>query len=442
MPRHSRRSRDTADRFAPNQSMDPYKLMLALAGLALIGATWLPHLLKRHPLTFPMVYVFLGIALYTLPLQLPDPDPFEYALATERLTELVVIVALVGAGLRLDTPFGWRTWSPTWRLLALTMPMCILAGAWLGQHLLGLGLASAALLGAVLAPTDPVLAADVQVAGPGEGDEDTVRFTLTSEAGLNDGLAFPFVWLAIAISTTVAGTAEPDWFGQWLLRDVVWRVGGGVLIGWLVGYGLMYLIFRTRGEESMSRTSDGLAALAITLFVYGIAELCHAYGFLAVFVAAVVIRHHERSHSYHGTLNLFAEQCERLLTAMLLILLGGMVAIGVLGPLQPVDWVFALAFVLLVRPLTGYLALARSSPPARERWAISLFGVRGIGSFYYLAFALNHGEFIDHPRLWAIVTLVVLISILLHGMFATGALRRLDRWRVWRARGRRQPSVR
>lgn len=421
--------------------MDPYKLMLALAGLALIGATWLPHLLKRHALTFPMVYVTLGIALYALPLQLPDPDPFQYSVVTERLTELVVLVALVGAGLRIDTPFGWRAWSPTWRLLALTMPLCILAGVWLGQHLLGLGLASAALLGAVLAPTDPVLAADVQVAGPGEGGEDPVRFTLTSEAGLNDGLAFPFVWLAIAISTVFTGMAEPDWLVHWLLRDVAWRVFGGVFIGWLVGYGLMLLIFRTRGEDSLAQTSDGLAALAITLFVYGIAELCHTYGFLAVFVAAVVIRHHERSHRYHGTLNLFAEQCERLLTAALLILLGGTVAIGVLGPLQPVDWVFALAFVLVVRPVTGYLALARSTLPARDRWGISLFGVRGMGSFYYLAFALNHGEFDDHPRLWAVVTLVVLVSIVLHGMFATGTLARLDRWRDWRTRGRRKRST-
>ncbi|GAB2612359.1 cation:proton antiporter [Novilysobacter erysipheiresistens] len=420
--------------------MDPYKLLLAVTGLALIGATWLPHLLKRHPVTFPMIYVTLGIVLYALPLQLPDPDPFEYRLATERLTELVVLVALVGAGLRLDTPFGWRRWSVTWRLLAITMPLCILAAAWLGQLLLGLSLASALLLGAVLAPTDPVLASDVQVGGPDEGREDAVRFGLTSEAGLNDGLAFPFVWLAIAVAALTSGTAEPHWFAAWLWRDVAWRVVGGVLVGWLVGYGLMWLIFRTRSQHSLSRTSDGLAALAITLFVYGVAELCHVYGFLAVFVAAVVIRQHERSHRYHGTLNLFAEQCERLLTALLLILLGGTVAIGVLGPLQLVDIAFSLAFVLLVRPLAGALALVRSPLAGRERWMVSLFGIRGMGSFYYLAFALNHGQFDQHPRLWAIVTLVVLLSIALHGMFATGAMARLDLWRA--RRGRRRHKVR
>ena len=423
--------------------MDPYKLALALIGLALIGATWLPHLLKRHSLTFPMVYVTLGLLLYALPLQLPDPDPFEYSVTAERLTELVVLVALVGAGLRIDTPFGWRRWSPTWRLLGLTMPLCILAGAWLGHQLLGLGLASAVLLGAALAPTDPVLASDVQVGGPGEGEEDSVRFALTSEAGLNDGLAFPFVWLAIALSVLAGGAepgwAGPGWFMRWLWLDVAWRVGGGVLIGGALGYGLMQVIFRTPTDAKLSRTSDGLAALAITLFVYGVAELCHAYGFLAVFVAALVIRNHERSDTYHGTLNLFAEQCERLLTALLLILLGGTISIGVLGPLRWVDVAFALAFVLLVRPLAGWLALARSALPTRERWVISVFGIRGMGSFYYLAFAFNHGRFDDHPRLWAIVTLVVLLSVLLHGISANGVMARLDAWRAQRGQ-RRQPA--
>ncbi len=412
--------------------MDPYKLALALTGLALIGATWLPHLLKRQSLSFPIVYVTLGMLLYSGPLQLPAPDPLLYLDVTERLTELVVLVALVGAGLRIDTPFGWRRWSSTWRLLGLAMPLCILAATWLGQQLLGLGLASAVLLGAALAPTDPVLASDVQVGGPGSGEEDPVRFALTSEAGLNDGLAFPFVWLAVALSL-IAGAAEPGWFIHWLWLDVAWRVGGGVLIGGVVGYGLMHVIFRSLTDVNLSRTSDGLTALAITLFVYGVAELCHAYGFLAVFVAALVIRHHERNSVYHETLNLFAEQCERLLTALLLILLGGTVSIGVLGSLQWNDIAFALVFVLLVRPVAGWLSLSGSALSPRERWVVSVFGIRGMGSFYYLAFAFNNGRFDDHPRLWAIVTLVVLLSVLVHGISANGVMARLDGWRARRA---------
>lgn len=185
--------------------LDAYELTLLLAGLALLGAAWLPHLVKRNPLTLPILYVTLGALVYTLPLPLPPASPIRFSLVTERLTELTVIVALVSVGLRIDTRFGWRRWALTWRLLAVSMPLTILAGWWLGQAWLGYGMATALLLGAVLAPTDPVLAGDVQVRPPGQGGEDPVRFALTSEAGFNDGLAFPFVWAAVALALASAG---------------------------------------------------------------------------------------------------------------------------------------------------------------------------------------------------------------------------------------------
>jgi NhaP-type Na+/H+ or K+/H+ antiporter len=416
--------------------MDPYKLTLMLVGLALLGAAWLPHLLKRRPLTFPMLYVAFGALLYMLPWPLPAADPIRHGAIAERLAEVTVLVALVGAGLRIDTPFGWRRWHLAWRLLGITMPLTILAGVLLGQHLLGYGLATAVLLGAVLAPTDPVLASDVQVSAPGRGGEDPVRFALTSEAGFNDGLAFPFVWLAVALALAADGGGfdAARWFGI----DVAWRVLGGAAIGWAVGYALMHLIFRSERDPSLSTSSDGLTALAITLFVYGAAELCHAYGFIAVFVAALVIRHHERSHEYQVTLNLFAEQCERLLAALLLILFGGALASGLLEQLAWRDLLFALVFVLLVRPLSGWLGLAGTGLAPRERWTIATFGVRGIGSFYYLAFALNHASFGSPHVLWGQVSLVVLLSILLHGLSAKKVMAQLDRWRTRRgARGRR-----
>lgn len=408
-------------------AIDPYALALALIGLALLVAAWLPHLLKRHPLTFPMVFVAIGAALYASPLPLPAADPLRHPRIAEHLTELTVIVALVGAGLRIDTAFGWRRWRLAWRLLAITMPLTIAACVLLGQQWLGLGLAAAMLLGAVPAPTDPVLAADVQVAPPGEGEEDAVRFALTSEAGLNDGLAFPFVWLAVALAVAATGAAM-DWM-HWLALDVLWRVGGGAGIGWLIGYALMHLIFRSERDPTLSSTSDGLTALAITLLVYGIAELCHAYGFVAVFVAAVVVRQYERGHAYQTTLHLFAEQCERLLMALLLLLFGGALASGILAQTTMREVGFALALVLLVRPLAGWLGLLGSGLRQRERWAIALFGVRGIGSFYYLAFALNHAAFERPEALWRVVSLVVLLSIVLHGFSAKPALARLDRWR-------------
>lgn len=409
--------------------MDTYKLTLLLVGLVLLAAAWLPHLLNYRRMTFPMVFVAAGALLYLAPISLPLPraDPVKYALFAEYLTEMTVIIALVGAGLRIDTRFGWRRWRLTWRLLAIAMPLTILAGVALGQHLLGYGFAAAVLLGAVLAPTDPVLASDVQVAPPGEGEEDPVRFALTSEAGFNDGLAFPFVWLAVALA--LATVAEPMDWGRWLAIDLLWRVAGGIGIGWLVGYVLMRLIFRGERDASLSTTSDGLTALAITLTVYGVAELCNTYGFLSVFVAAVVIRQYEYDHDYHDTLHSFAEQCERVLVAVLLILFGGAIANGILSTLSWQEIAFALAFVLLVRPLAGWVALYASGIRHRERWGIAVFGIRGIGSFYYLAFALNHADFAETEALWRVVSLVVLLSILVHGLSARPALVWLDRWR-------------
>jgi len=407
--------------------MDAYKIALTLVGLILLGAAWLPHLLKRHPLTFPMLYVAIGAAVYALPLPLPPADPLRFPLVAERLCEVAVLVALVGGGLRIDTRFGWRRWSLTWRLLGITMPLTILGGLLLGQHLLGYGIASAMLLGAVLAPTDPVLASDVQVHGPGEGGEDPVRFGLTSEAGLNDGMAFPFVWLAIAMALAVGG--EPVDWSRWLVLDLAWRVIGGAAIGWMVGYGLMYLIFRSERDPTLAKSSDGLTALAITLFVYGVAELCNAYGFLAVFVAAVVMRQYESNHDYHATLNLFAEQCERLLMAVLLILLGGAVTGGILSALSFSEVVFAFVFVLLVRPLAGWIGTIGTGLRPRERWTIALFGIRGIGSFYYIAFASNHADFLRIEAVWSMVCLVVLLSILLHGISGKRAMLLLDRRR-------------
>jgi NhaP-type Na+/H+ or K+/H+ antiporter len=418
--------------------MDGYKLALAVVGGALLGAAWLPHLIRRRPLTLPIIYVLAGLGLYALPLPLPPPDPFRFPRLAEHLTELAVLVALIGAGLRIDTRFGWRRWTLTWRLLAITMSATILAGWWLGQAWLGYGVASALLLAAVLAPTDPVLAADVQVHPPGEGGEDPVRFALTSEAGFNDGLAFPFVWLAVALALDAAG--EPMDWGRWLALDVLWRVLGGIGIGAAVGYGLMHLIFRSERAPNLSTSSDGLTALAITLIVYGVAELCHTYGFLAVFVGAQVVRQLEHDHEYHATLDLFAQQCERLLTALLLLLLGGAVAGGILRGLGWREITFAAIFVLAVRPLAGWLALLGTTLTRRERWAIAIFGVRGIGSLYYLAFAFNHAQFEDTQALWSVVALVVLLSILLHGVSAGWVMDMLDRLRNRRAR--RPPQAR
>lgn len=181
-------------------SPDPYIVALTVAGVLIALVAWLPLALRRLPISLPIVCIAIGAVIFSTPSAGFDPSPSAYPYITERMTEIVVIIALMGAGLKIDRVFSIKDWGMAWRLLFITMPLSILAIMGVGIWVLGTGLVASLLLAASLAPTDPVLAADVQVGSPKEGGEDTVRFALTSEAGLNDGFAFPFVHLAIAIS--------------------------------------------------------------------------------------------------------------------------------------------------------------------------------------------------------------------------------------------------
>lgn len=401
-----------------------YEVIILLLGFAFMGAAWLPRFLQGRPLSFPIIYVGLGILLFSLPLGLPNVQPLENRQVTEHLTELLVIVALMGAGLKLDKGLKIREWGVAWRLLAVTMPLTIAATALLGWWVIGLAPASALLLGAVLAPTDPVLASDVQVGAPGEGQEDEVRFGLTSEAGLNDGLAFPFTYLAILAAT--AGLAPQGWLGEWVSYYLLYKIVVGAAAGWLLGTLLMQLIFRTKVKTRLAETGEGFVALAITLLVYGFTELLQGYGFLAVFVAALALRHYEREHEYHSSLHDFTEQTERLLMVIVLVLFGGAIAGGLFHNLTWTGVIAGAAVVFAVRPLFGLLSFWGSKLPFRERLALSFFGIRGVGSFYYLAYAVNQAAFPGAETLWADVGFVVLLSVFVHGVTAPKAIERLD----------------
>ncbi|MBC7291057.1 MAG: cation:proton antiporter [Actinotalea sp.] len=401
----------------------------AAAGLATLAAALLPWALRRAPVSWPIVFLAGGATAFALLPQLPDPDPIEHGSVAVGLTEVCVIVSLMGAGLALNRPFSFRTWGTTWRLLALTMPLTMLAAGVLGWWFLGFGAAAAVLLAAVLAPTDPVLATDVQVnrplADPG-AEDDEARFALTSEAGLNDGLAFPFTYAAVAIS--LAGVAPGGWLAQWVAVDVLWRLGigtiGGLAVGWLLGR----LFFSSvAAEHRMTENLQGFVALAAVFLAYGVTELAEGYGFVAVFVAATTIRSTERHHEHHEVMHSFVEQVERLITVAVLVLLGGAVARGLLEPIGWPEVAFTVAFLLLVRPLAGWIGLTGSRTGPRERAVISFFGVRGVGSLYYAAYALQQGDFdIEDERLWALIGLVVISSVVLHGITATPAMAWLD----------------
>ncbi|MCU1425767.1 MAG: cation transporter [Microbacteriaceae bacterium] len=419
--------------------------IFAAIGLATLAAALLPRLLGHVPISMPMVFLAAGILTFALVPGLPDPDPIANEALALHLTEVCVIVSLMGAGLALNRRVNLRTWSTTWRLLAITMPLSMLAVGLLGGTALGLGAAGTVLLAAALAPTDPVLASEVQVSEPilqsdtDESDmdvtDDEARFALTSEAGLNDGLAFPFTWAAIAIS--LVGVAPSAWLGEWFVVDVLWRLTVGVGIGCAVGWMLGKLFFSARAERlGLAERAEGFVALAATFVAYGVAELAEGYGFIAVFVCACTVRAAERSHGYHGVLHKFIEQVERLLTVAVLVLLGGAVARGMFAEIGWAEVGVALAFLLVIRPLAGWIGLTPGKTGTRERLVISFFGVRGVGSLFYIAFALQTGDFAEGERLWAITSLVIVGSIIIHGIAATPVMNFLDTSREKEARRR------
>ncbi|MFC0339585.1 cation:proton antiporter [Paracoccus niistensis] len=404
---------------------DPYILVLTGAGFLIALVAWLPLALRRMPLSLPIVCIALGAAVFSLPGARLVPSPLDHPEFTERFAEFVVIIALMGAGLKLDRPFGWRRWEVSWRLILVTLPLSIAAITLLAGTWMGLAWPVALLLAASLAPTDPVLAADVQVGPPKSGEEDEVRFGLTSEAGMNDGAAFPFVHLAIALSLAAA-TGEP-WAAKWLTYNVLWEIGAGVAGGWLIGRAFGWVTFRIPAETKLAQTGDGLIALSATFVSYGLTEIIHSYGFLSVFVTALTFRAAHRSHDFHREMHDVTEQVERLAMMVLLLLFGGALAKGLLSGLAPGDVAAALVILLVIRPATGLLGLLGLRASLSEKLTIAFFGIRGVGSIYYLAYGLNHMEAEGTERLWAITGLVILVSILMHGLTVTPVMRLLDR---------------
>lgn len=416
-----------------------------VVGVGLILAVVLPTVLEKWAFSAPMALVATGFAVGLLPPFRDTPvRPMDHLSITEHASELCVIVALMGVGLALDRPLertraSWRAWRPTWRLLGLAMPMCIAVVAFLGWWVMALPVAAALLLGAALAPTDPVLAADVQVEGPtteeGEhvDEDDEVRFALTSEGGLNDALAFPFVYAAIFLAEK--GSPE-GWLLRWIGWELVGKVVLGIAIGYLGGKVLARLAFRSRSSVfRFAEQGEPLLALAATCAVYGLTELVGGWGFLAVFVAAMRLRAEERHHRYHGVMHEMVERLELLLTLLLLLALGLSLGSGMLSRLT---WQGALVGVLLVfvvRPLTAWLALGRTAPVdrngdkrlgPRERWVTAFFGVRGIGSIYYIAYALGQADFGHDAELWATVLFTIVLSVVVHGALAAPAMHWLD----------------
>ena len=397
--------------------MEEYILLLTIAGVAIFGMAWMPAISKRIGISYSVIYVLFGALLYlALPGALPVPLPEEHGDMTLRLAELAVIISLMGTGIKIDRPFSFKNWQTPLRLVFVAMIVCIAVATLLGYFYLSFDLASAILLGAVLAPTDPVLASDVQEGPPNDKIRSETKFSLTAEAGLNDGMAFPFTWLSITVAAMVLGKEGNllQWFG-W---DIVYRILAGIAIGFVAGKGVGFLVFRLAEQYRSLRTRDGFLAIAMTFVVYGIAEMLSGYGFIAVFVSAITLRHYEKGHDYHDELHSFTDQVEKLLVAILLILFGGSLVSGILDSLSWNMVLFVLIFLLVIRPVAGYLSLYKLNIDRRQKLAISFLGIRGIGSVFYLAFAFHQIDYSNEAALWSIVSFTILCSIILHGLTA------------------------
>lgn len=439
-----------------------FAVWAVIIGLLLVLMALASTVLKRLPLSTAMLYLAVGLGVSPLALDLLPLQIDEHSVLLERLAEVVLLLSLFTAGLKISPALSDKRWGLPVRLATVSMVATILlvaAAAWLFLHL---PLGACVLLGAILAPTDPVLASEVQLQEP--GDQDKLRFALTGEGGLNDGTAFPFAMLGLGL----LGLHELGDQGlRWLAVDVLWATGVGLVTGWALGLAIGRLVLHLRREHKEAVGLDDFLALGLIALSYGCAMLLHAYGFLAVFAAGVALRRLEQRRTTgqasrqeveraladpdRSVAEILAVDPERGPAFMAQAVLGfneqaeriGEVAIVIcIGALlwavdwDPAAWWFVPLLLLAIRPVSVAVGLGGTHASRGQRWLLSWFGIRGVGSLYYLMYAVNHGlapELAD--RLIALTLSVVVTSIVVHGISVTPMMAAYER-----ALGRSRPQ--
>lgn len=410
-----------------------------LVGGLLLARGLTASMLQRLPVTPAIIYLAVGLLVGPTVLNLFHFNPLKESALLQVLTEVAVLISLFSAGVKMPVPVSLARWRTPILLATLSMAISVGLVAAFACYFLDLPLGAAVLLGAILAPTDPVLATDVQVRHP--GDHDQLRFTLTCEAGMNDGSAFPFVMLGLGL----LGLHPLGGFGlHWLLVDVLWATAAGVGIGVVAGVALARWSWKLRGDPPEHRLMDDFLGLGLIGVVYGVSELVGAWGFLAVFFAAVALRQTElkltgaaREYSdmrqtdrveaeaanagpvdqppptVSGGSLVFKEHLERLSELILVLLIGGTLF------LDSWSWhalALALFLFLVARPASVLASLSGTGMAWPMRGMAGWFGVRGIGSLYYLMYAIQHGLSEETALELIQLTLVaVALSILVHG---------------------------
>ncbi|CAN7165187.1 cation:proton antiporter [Rhizobacter sp. LjRoot28] len=439
-------------------------LWAIVAGLLLIVMAISTSLLNRLPISRAILYLLVGVAISPIGFGWLRISFTDNAGLIEGVAEVVVLASLFTSGLKLRAPLTTRRWTRPLRLASVSMVVTVLLITLVGVGLLGLSLGAAVLLGAILAPTDPVLAADVQVANAHDRDE--LRFALTGEGGLNDGTAFPVVMLGLGL-LGLHSLGDAGW--RWVAVDVVWAVSAGIACGAAVGHGVGALVLYLRRIHKHALGLDNFIGLGVIALSYGVAVAAHAYGFLAVFAAGVAFRQIERRHSLrHPAATAAATGASKVATAAGVAAvaeegnpaatldalatddtqaagfmahavltfneqiehLGEMVAVVMLGALlwtvdwYDVPWFFAIAMLIVVRPVAVLIGLAGSASTPVQSGFIGWFGIKGIGSLYYLAYACDHG--LEEPLATSLVALTlstVVLSNVLHGVSVTPLMR-------------------
>ncbi len=415
---------------------------LLVGGLLLARGLTSP-VLKHLPVTPAIIYLAVGLLVGPTVLNAFHFNPLKQSALLEILTEVAVLISLFSAGVKMPVPFSFARWRTPILLASVSMTISVGMVAAFAHYLLGLPLGAGVLLGAILAPTDPVLATDVQIRHP--GDRDQLRFTLTCEAGMNDGSAFPFVMLGLGL----LGLHELGEFGwRWALVDVLWATAAGIAIGVIAGAALARFGWKLRGDTSEYKLMDDFLGLGLIGVVYGLSLLVHAWGFLAVFFAAVALRQTEIKLAGAGldyperpTLKptgsieqaaldsspddepapsvskgalVFKEHLERLSEMILILLIGGMMFLD--------SWSWraaglALFLFMVARPVSVLASLLGTRTSWPMRGMVGWFGVRGIGSLYYLMYAIQHGLPGNLAlELIQLTLIVVTLSILAHGI--------------------------
>lgn len=393
--------------------MDVYILDLLVIGILLLFVTLGSGWITRLPLSYALIYLIVGVVLSPYGFNLVQVRPETNFL--ERLTEMVVLISLFSCGLKMNRVLTLHAWASTIRLIALLMPICIFAIAWVGHQFLGMSWGLAILLGAILAPTDPVLASEVQLSHPDDRDE--VRFGLTSEGGLNDALAFPFVYFGLH---WIKDNQWQNWIWQWTAIDLIWAIAAGFGMGVLVAKAVVKIDKRVQRVRQVDSLMEDFVALSMILLTYSLAELVNGYGFLAVFVAGVVAQRSYRNPEKQESQIEFTETLEKLLEVGTILLLGSLLRWEPIVRFLPQSLLVAGLLFFVIRPVGAWVSTIGEHQNPIRPLLFGWFGIRGVGSIYYLTYALGEGlqGTAGEQIAWITFTTIV-ISVVLHGISAT-----------------------